>query len=41
MNTELRSRLDQLTTEELIEVLRVHDLNEWRPEVFPIVASIL
>ena len=41
MSQELRSRLDHLMTKELVEVLTVHDLNEWRPEMFQIVESIL
>jgi len=41
MSDDLRLRLDQMTTAELLEVLRVHDLKEWRPEVFPLVESIL
>lgn len=41
MSNELRSRLDRMTTAELVEVLRAHDLKEWRPEVFPLAESIL
>jgi hypothetical protein len=41
MDSDLRSRLDEKTTEELIELLTAHDLTEWRPEVFPVVESIL
>jgi hypothetical protein len=38
---DLRSRLEAMATAALIEVLKRHDLDEWRPEVFPIVESIL
>ena len=41
MSDDLHGRLDAMGTEDLIEVLRHHDLDEWRPEVFPIVESIL
>jgi len=38
---ELRSRLEAMATADLVEALKRWDLNEWRPEVFPIVESIL
>jgi hypothetical protein len=38
---ELRSTLEQESTESLISVLRNRDEDEWRPEVFEIVAGIL
>lgn len=38
---ELRRRLDGKTTEELVALLRDHDTEEWRPEVFPLAESIL
>lgn len=38
---ELRRRLDGKTTEELVALLRDHDVEEWRPEVFPLAESIL
>jgi hypothetical protein len=38
---ELRSTLESRTTEELVSILRNRDADEWRPEVFDIVASIL
>jgi putative signal transducing protein len=41
MGSDLRGRLDRKTTEELVELLSAHDLAEWRPEVFPIVETIL
>jgi hypothetical protein len=41
MGSDLRSRLDEMTTEELVELWRAHDLAEWRPEVFPVVETIL
>jgi hypothetical protein len=38
---ELRSSLELRSTEELLSFLRNRDEEEWRPEVFEIVASIL
>lgn len=38
---EIWASLEQLSTEELASILRNHDEEEWRPEVFEIVASIL
>jgi len=38
---EIRQQMDLLTDEELIAILREHDEEQWRPEVFNIVASIL
>jgi putative signal transducing protein len=38
---DLRSRLDAMATAALVEVLKRQDLDEWRPEVFPVVESIL
>jgi hypothetical protein len=37
----LRRELDQKSTEELISILRNRDEEEWRPEVFPVVAAVL
>jgi hypothetical protein len=37
----LARNLEQLSTDELMSILRNHDEEEWRPEVFGIVASIL
>jgi hypothetical protein len=37
----LRLSLEARTTEELVDILRERDEGEWRPEVFPIVESIL
>jgi hypothetical protein len=37
----LREHFEQESTEELISILRNHDEQEWRPEVFEVVASIL
>ena len=37
----LRNELEQRSSEELISILRNRDEEEWRPEVFEIVASIL
>ncbi len=41
MLDDLRERLDQMATEELVDALRRRDLDEWRPEVFPLVETIL
>jgi len=38
---EIRQNLDLLADEELISILRGHDEEQWRPEVFDIVRSIL
>lgn len=38
---EIRQQLDLLKDEELLTILREHDQEQWRPEVFDIVASIL
>jgi hypothetical protein len=38
---DLQQQLDLLNDEELLSILREHDEEEWRPEVFDIVASIL
>jgi hypothetical protein len=38
---EMRQQLDLLPDEELVEILREHDMEQWRPEVFDIVSSIL
>ncbi|MBN2371594.1 MAG: hypothetical protein JXO72_14020 [Vicinamibacteria bacterium] len=37
----LRQELDQLSTDELVSILRNRDEDEWRPEVFDVVALIL
>src|SRR6185436_10411251 len=37
----MRARLEQLPTGELLAILRDRDLEEWRPEAFPFVESIL
>jgi hypothetical protein len=37
----LRKELERRTSEELISILRNRDEQEWRPEVFEIVASVL
>jgi hypothetical protein len=37
----LEQHLEQCSTEELIAILRDRDEDEWRPEVFALVASIL
>jgi hypothetical protein len=41
VSDDLRERLDQLPTNELEEILRDHDTEEWRAEVFPLVEAIL
>ncbi len=41
MSSDLRSRLDQMTTEELLEILRTRDEESWRPEVFTLAESIV
>jgi len=43
INTEqqLHDHLSQKGTAELIEIYRTHDTDEWRPEVFGVVAAIL
>ncbi len=38
---ELRQKLDLLNDEHLLTILREHDDEQWRPEVFDIVASLL
>jgi hypothetical protein len=38
---EIRQQMDLLTDDELITIIREHDEEQWRPEVFDIVASIL
>jgi hypothetical protein len=38
---ELRDRLDERATEDLVAILRDNDSEEWRPEVFPLVEAIL
>jgi hypothetical protein len=38
---ELRERLSTRPTDELVEILREQDTEEWRPEVFPLVEAIL
>jgi hypothetical protein len=38
---EIRARLEERSTDELIAILRERNEDEWRPEVFAIVASIL
>jgi len=41
LTDELRARLEQLPTGELLAILRDHDLEEWRPDAFPLVEAIL
>lgn len=40
-NDELRATLEGRTTDELVSILRNRDDDEWRPEVFDLVASVL
>ena len=41
MTDDMRVRLEQLPTGELLAILRDRDLEEWRPEAFPLVEAIL
>jgi len=41
VSDDLRERLGQMTTDELLEILRNHDADEWRAEVFPVADGIL
>ena len=41
MSADLRERLSQRTTDDLLEIVRRHDTDEWRAEVFPLAESIL
>jgi len=41
MTDDLRARLNDMPTGELVEILQGHDLEQWRPEVFPLVEAIL
>jgi hypothetical protein len=40
-STELSERLGLLSTEKLVGILEGLDLEEWRPEVFPVIEGIL
>jgi hypothetical protein len=37
----LRQRLEERSTEELLEIVRAHDTDEWLPEIFPLAEEIL
>ena len=41
MSSDLRERLGQMTTDELLEIVTRHDADEWRAEVFPLAEGIL
>lgn len=41
MTDEMRARLEQLPTGELLALLRDRDPEEWRPEAFPLAEAIL
>ena len=41
MTDELRAKLAEMPTGELLRVLQDRDLDEWRPEAFPLVEGIL
>ena len=41
LTDDLRARLEQLPTGELLGILRDQDLEEWRPEAFPLAEAIL
>jgi hypothetical protein len=38
---EIRQQMDLLSDEELLSIVREHDEEQWRPEVFDIVRTIL
>ncbi len=41
MEEDLRARLEEMSTADLVAVLRSQNVEEWRPEVFPLVEAIL
>ena len=41
MADDLRAQLDAMSTAELVAALRSRNVEEWRPEVFPLVEAIL
>lgn len=41
MSDDLRQRLEAMSTADLVAILRGRGEGEWRPEVFPLVESIL
>ena len=41
MSDELGARLAEMPTGELLRVLQDRDLDEWRPEAFPLIEAIL
>ena len=41
MPEDLRARLDALSDDQLVTIIQLRDLDEWRPEVFPVVEAIL
>jgi hypothetical protein len=41
MTDDLRGRLEDMSSEELVRILEERDAAEWRPEVFPLIESIL
>jgi hypothetical protein len=41
MADDLRARLGEMSTGDLVAILRSPGLDEWRPEVFPLVEAIL
>jgi hypothetical protein len=41
MGDDLRERLEGLSTDELITIVRERDLEQWRPEVFALAEAIL
>ena len=41
MTDDMRARLEQLPTGELLAILRDRDREEWRPDAFPLVEAIL
>jgi hypothetical protein len=41
VSDSLRQSLEERSTEELLEIVRAHDTDEWLPEVFPLAEEIL
>ena len=41
MTDDLRGRLNVMATNELVAILECRDLDQWRPEAFPLVDAIL
>lgn len=41
MSDDLRDRLNAMSTDQLLEILKRRNSGEWREEVFPIVEELL